>query len=393
MNTLNVTPPRDFREIPQLVRALLLIGLGLAAQSAQAISSGIWSGGSTEDSNWSTPGNWSGVPPASSPGTSLTFGVSTGLINKNDLTNLTPSSLTFSAGAGSFTLGGNAFTLGTGGIVNNSSNSQTINNNIALGVGQTWNTGSANVTVGGGVSGSSTLTKTGASQLILNGNNTYTGTTTISAGGLVVNGSTNASSAVTVNAGASLGGTGTIGGNTSIAGIHNPGNSPGIQTFTNDLTYTGGASVVNWELKANTTANAANPNALFDSIVVGGNLAFDGATSLNLSFTPTGSSVLWSDAFWNSSKSGVNGWLLYNVTGSLSNFSNLSLASFNWLDSGANAFATALPGASFSLYQNGNNIYLDYTAATSNSNVPEPSSFALFGLGAFMLHRRFGKAA
>ena len=42
--------------------------------------------------------------------------------------------------------------------------------------------------------------------------NTYTGTTTVSAGTLLVNGSTAAASAVTVNSGGTLGGSGTVNG-------------------------------------------------------------------------------------------------------------------------------------------------------------------------------------
>ncbi|MCY2986247.1 MAG: hypothetical protein NTY15_21680, partial [Planctomycetota bacterium] len=123
-----------------------------------------------------------------------------------------------------------------------------------------------------------------------------------------------ATGAVTVSSGATLGGTGTIGGATTIAGIHNPGNSPGIQTFNSNLTYTSGASV-NWELIGNTTTNTPNPNATFDSIVVGGNLDFGSSTRLNLNFGPTGTgSVLWADSFWDTSKTGTNGWLVYNVT-------------------------------------------------------------------------------
>jgi len=40
---------------------------------------------------------------------------------------------------------------------------------------------------------------------------------------------------------------GTIGGLATISGIHSPGNSPGIETFLSDLSYTGGSSQVIWD--------------------------------------------------------------------------------------------------------------------------------------------------
>jgi autotransporter-associated beta strand protein len=243
-----------------------------------------------------------------------------------------------------------------------------------------------NTTYSGNLTGTGgSLTKSGSGTLTLSGTNTYTGTTAVSTGTLLINGSTSSSSIVTVASTGTLGGTGSVGGATTISGTHNPGISPGIQTFSSDLTYSGGSSVVNWELKSSTTTNAANPSAIFDTIVVNGNLDFAGATTLNLSFVPTGSNVLWSDSFWSTSKTGTSGWLLYDLSGAntVSNFTNLSLASSNWLDSGSFAFNTARPGASFTVVQSGNDIYLNYTA------VPEPATWVLAFSGlAFVLVAR-----
>jgi autotransporter-associated beta strand protein len=229
------------------------------------------------------------------------------------------------------------------------------------------------------------LTKIGSGSLTLNGTNTYTGATLVTTGTLIVNGSTASGSALTVSGGAVLGGTGTIGGATTISGTHSPGNSPGIQTFGSSLAYTGGSSAVVWELSANTTTNTANPTATFDQIIIGGNLDFTGTTTLTLSFNPaSGSSVLWSDTFWSTSKTGASGWLVYQVAGTTTNISNLTVASANWLDSGSNAFNTAHPGANFSISQVGQNVYLDYNV------VPEPATWALlaFSLTTVMVLRR-----
>lgn len=62
---------------------------------------------------------------------------------------------------------------------------------------------------GGGIGGSATLTKTGLGAVILNGDNTYTGTTTVSGGSLAINGATQ-SSGSTVLSGGALGGSGVI---------------------------------------------------------------------------------------------------------------------------------------------------------------------------------------
>lgn len=86
--------------------------------------------------------------------------------------------------------------------------------------------------------------------IILSGANTYTGATIVSSGTLFVNGSLG-DSAVTVNSGAIFGGTGTIGGSTTIeSGGHlAPGNSPGTITFASGLALDSGA-IVDFELGA-----------------------------------------------------------------------------------------------------------------------------------------------
>jgi len=225
------------------------------------------------------------------------------------------------------------------------------------------------------------------------------GATTVTDGMFVVNGSL-ASSSLTVGANATLGGTGTIAGDTTIDGTHSPGNSPGIQSFGGNLTYNAGSSV-NWELSSNTTVNADNPNAIFDTVVVAGNLSFNGRTDLNLSFKPVGGNVIWSDPFWQTGKTGTYGWLVYDVAGTISGFSNnmfsnLHLVTANWQDSKGNFFDSMLTNSAFFLYQDSGKIYLDYTISTVTT--PEPSSgvamavVAVLG-GAVLLVRRRSRQA
>jgi autotransporter-associated beta strand protein len=256
----------------------------------------------------------------------------------------------------------------------------------------------ANSTGSGGFNGAIGLTKLGTGTLVFDKTNTYTGTTVVSEGTLNItsSGSTHASSAVSVTgtaslvvngtvngtlstaAGTTLSGTGTISGSATISGIHNPGNSPGIQTFGANLTYSGGSSVVNWELTADTSTNAPNPSAIFDQLLVTGDLNFAAATTVNLLFDGAGSSVSWTDSFWNSSQD----WLVYDVAGTTSGFSNLTLTNANWLDGDDNPFNSFRPGSSFSFSQVGQDIYLNYTV------VPEPSTALLGGLGVLALLRR-----
>jgi autotransporter-associated beta strand protein len=116
------------------------------------------------------------------------------------------------------------------------------------------------------------LRKDGTGTWTLTGANTYTGTTTVNAGSLLVNGNQSAATgAVTVTSGASLGGIGTIGGNITVAtgGVLAPGGSPGSSIGT--LTVNG-----NIDLKGTYRANLNGTNS--DRLVVNGNLKLNSAT-------------------------------------------------------------------------------------------------------------------
>lgn len=245
------------------------------------------------------------------------------------------------------------------------------NGGVTLGANSLTTTSSANSTFSGSVTGTGGLTKAGSGTLTLTGSNTYTGPTALTSGGLKVNGTL--ASSLTVASGTTLSGTGSILGAVSISGIHNPGNSPGLQTFAS-LTYNTGATI-NWELGANSVTGAGTN---FDQIVVNGDVNFAGATSLNLVFNSAGSSVNWSDPLWYQDRS----WTVIDPTNTL-NFSNLALNLTNWTDSVGQNFSTSLGnfGASFNLQMLGGNVMLNYTAGA----VPEPSTYAMLVLGAGML--------
>ena len=232
--------------------------------------------------------------------------------------------------------------------------------------------------------GASHLGKTGAGALELTNANTYEGGTTISAGTLLVNnasGSGTGSGAVLIEAGATLGGSGFVAGATTISGWHRPGNSPGIQSFGSDLTYTTGA-VVGWELGANTALQGAPGSETYDQVQVGGILAFTGPITLTLSFDAAGSTVDWQDDFWSQEQV----WTIYSAA-SLVGAEQLSLASADWGDAFGHSFGESRSGGFFSLEASGGDLLLHYRM------IPEPSTWAfLIGGATLLLARRRRRA-
>ena len=215
---------------------------------------------------------------------------------------------------------------------------------------------SNDIEYGAVLSGSGSMDKYGAGTLTLSNDNTMTGLTRLLQGTMIINGSIAGS--LQTSAGTTLGGRGLIKGSATVGGLHSPGNSPGIQTFAGDLTYSTGSSI-KWELSDNTNQQAATP--VFDNITVGGNLTFAGATSLTLDFKPaSGTLVDWTDPFWTQSKQ----WEIITVGGTTTGFGNLSLAIPNpdWIDKNNAQFGTVLPGGSFTLTGSGASIYLNYSA-------------------------------
>jgi hypothetical protein len=134
-----------------------------------------------------------------------------------------------------------------------------------------------------------------------------------------------------------------------------------------------------WELFGNTATQATQPSpAVFDQVLVSGDLAFASGSGITLNFGTTPSStVSWSNSFWSSSQS----FLIYDVAGSTTGFTNLSLLNTSFTDS-TGAALDPLKGR-FSLGQSGSDVFLNYIA------IPEPSSGTLlgFGLGGLVLTR------
>ncbi|MER9434742.1 autotransporter outer membrane beta-barrel domain-containing protein [Mesorhizobium sp. M0618] len=131
------------------------------------------------------------------------------------------------------------------------------------------------LTANGELSGAGGVYKEGAGTLVLNGDSTYSGRTTVDSGKLIVEGSLG-SSETTVNSGGTLGGSGSIGGAVIVAdgGVLAPGSSPGTLTV-GSLSLSSG-SILDYELgQAGIVGGGVN-----DLIEVTGALTLDG--SLNI---------------------------------------------------------------------------------------------------------------
>jgi autotransporter-associated beta strand protein len=183
--------------------------------------------------------------------------------------------------AANTTLDLNGFNVGNEAITLVGANSRVVNNNTssaATVAGSITTTngqigGSGNLTASGVISSAtaSGFTKVGTGTVTLSGNNTYTGTTTVSAGSLIVNGNqSGATGVLTVAANATLGGSGTIGGPTTISGILAPGNSIGTLTVANDVTWNSGNSWV-FELGAVAGPSILSPGSSDLLAITGGN--------------------------------------------------------------------------------------------------------------------------
>uniref|UniRef100_Q11KT9 Outer membrane autotransporter barrel domain n=2 Tax=Phyllobacteriaceae TaxID=69277 RepID=Q11KT9_CHESB len=137
------------------------------------------------------------------------------------------------------------------------------------------------------ISGSGAVEQIGSGITILTAGNSYTGTTAVRAGTLIINGDqTAATGTTTVEVGGSLGGIGTIGGDVAIldGGALNPGDlgvAPGTLTINGNLDLAAGATL-NYNFgQAGVVGGPYN-----DLTIIEGDLTLDG--TINVAETPGG---------------------------------------------------------------------------------------------------------
>ncbi|MEA3207689.1 MAG: hypothetical protein QOE70_746 [Chthoniobacter sp.] len=136
--------------------------------------------------------------------------------------------------------------------------------------------------------GATALSKTTGGTVTLAGTNSYTGPTNVTAGTLLINAlQGSATGAVTVSSGATLGGTGVIGGSTTVqtGGNLKPGTSAGLLTFNNNLTLGGDTTSSTFEIQGTARGTVGG----YDAINLGASslLTYDGVLTLDISGTIT----------------------------------------------------------------------------------------------------------
>ena len=228
-----------------------------------------------------------------------------------------------------------------------------------------------NGTYAGVISGTGQLSKIGTGTVSLSGESSYKGSTGINAGALFIEGNqSNATGAVSVALGATLGGKGTVGGPTTIRsdgnhriGASATGDQPGYQTFANALTYNAGSEVF-WRLSANTTTAITAGVQNFDQAGVGTRLLISQSATFNLGFNSGGSTVDWSDSFWDLAKSNTAGWQIFNAAELIANGPTVFTLNpaDQWRDSRGVRLSVARPDYTFAFYKDEANddLYLNY---------------------------------
>jgi autotransporter-associated beta strand protein len=312
----------------------------------------------------------------------ITGGISSGTVTAVGLltANITGGTVTAGSLSAYIVAGGSATVSGIATIGTMSAGNVTLNgatSSIASLTGGNLTLGSATaLTVGGGtfegsLSGGQTLFTTGNFTFGSASSSTFSGATSVGTGQtLVVNGNLSSSS-VSITSGATLAGSGTVSGGTTIqdGGTLAPGNSPGLLTFTGDLTFN------HVDAKAVFEINGTGRGSTYDAVNISGALTYDGDLTVNFGYSP----AVPPDAVYN----------LFDFATESGNFDSISIA-------GTYAANLLRAGDLWSGTDAGNTVTFSFDQTSGDltvSAIPEPSAFAMLagfstlGLAAFRRRR------
>jgi len=166
----------------KILSVIAVLSVIFSAHMPVFAATATWDGGGGDDF-WQTAANWDNADTVIMAADDAVFAGVTRLTPNNDFAaNTNFASITFSNGAGAFTLSGNLIDL-DGNVTNNDDSLQTIALDLDMQAGiRTFDTASTGNIAASGILSNGSVTKAGNASLLLSGANTYAGATAINAG-------------------------------------------------------------------------------------------------------------------------------------------------------------------------------------------------------------------
>jgi autotransporter-associated beta strand protein len=278
---LRGTPDALFRVSAAALSLFALFGFNPQTLAA----TDTWTGASGTSTDWATATNWSystGSGPVAS-GDALIFTGTNGAGTTTLTDSLTNSSfsiagITFTSSAPAYIMTGNAFAVSAG-LLDDSANTETINNAIAFPATHSITAGAAgsSLVFGGVLSGAGGITVNGPGSVTLDAANTYTGITTVASGSLTENfaaAGAPANNIIATNSVLTLGG-----GTLKIVGASGVANT---QAFAS-TTFTAGQSTISAAPSSGSTLPTVSLGAITGVTTAGVSVEYTGPATIGAS--------------------------------------------------------------------------------------------------------------